>query len=187
VAAEVLELRALLSSATAAVHGAAHHAAIQTANPAGQIGPESAPFHGIVQALVTIDSQPPQLVPGTFSIGKVNVALGSHVSAKFSFSITSGGNKISLKGSFVGTVASFGPAGPKTLVNITPSGGSMTLTVKQAGNPALKAIAIPNGTPILLALTTASNTFFSMGTIDVFKPGSPAGLSGVAIEVAIGL
>jgi len=188
VAAEVLELRALLSSATAAVQGATHHAAVQqAANPAVHIAPQAA-FHGLVQSSVSIAGAPPQLLPFTFSIGNVHVVLGAHVSARFSFSVTSGGNKVSLKGSLVGTIAAFGPIpGGKTLVTITPTGGSMVYSEKVPGHPLFKATAIPNGSPILLELTTATNAFERIGATDVFRPTAPGGLAGQPLVILIGL
>jgi hypothetical protein len=109
------------------------------------------------------------------------------VSAHFTFSLNSGGHKVSLKATFVGTIASFGPVGGKTLVHITPTGGSLVLTEKLPGHPASKATAIPNGSDVLLALNTGTNTFFSMAATDIFKPGSPGGLSNQPVVIAIAL
>jgi len=183
IAAEVLESRALLSSAAVAVHNATHHAAIHQATPATDLTPQAG-FHGTVNALVSFVGSPPGLIPGQFSISKINVVLGAKVTAHFAFSINSGGNKLSLKASFAGTVASFGAVPGGTLIALTPTGGSIVVTSKHAGSPTVKLTAIPNGSPVFVTVNGA-NSFLGLGATDVFKAGTPGGLAGLPIAIVI--
>jgi len=184
VAAEVLELRDLLSSAAAAVHGATHHAAIQqSADQTGAIAPLA--FHGTVNAAVAINSGTPKILPGQFSLSTVKLVNGAHVSGHFTFSLTSGASKISLKGKFAGTISGFGPVPGGTLCVLTPTGGSITLTSNLAG-PTVKAKAVPGASVILLGLTP-SNSFGSLAASDAFPAGSAGGLGGSTITILIGL
>jgi hypothetical protein len=178
VAAEVLELRDLLSSGAAAVHGAMHHAAIQQAASPATV-PAPRPFHGLASAVFSIDGGLETDLTGKISLSKVNLAVDSKISAHFTFSTTVDGIKATLKGSFVGTVFGSNPISTGTQIGITPTGGSVTLTEKALG---LKAKAVPNGT--LIELTLDANTKYStMGETDVFVAGSPLGLGGLTIKV----
>lgn len=169
-AAEVLEHRALLSGAAAAVHHAIHHAAIgPVVDSAAQAGPHAA-FHGTVPGTLDFNgNQTP--VSGTVSVGKVNLVEGAKVTVKVSYSFASGGTTTTVKGSFVGTISVINPQVDITRIGITPTGGLLTLTQKHKGIHTISAKAVSNGSPIGMRLDPAG-TFLGLNGLDVFVPGS---------------
>jgi len=186
IAAEVLETRALLSAGAAAVHAATHHLALHhAAGPAAESRP-LATTHLQLGCAIFINEGGGQGVSGTVSFSKVTQALGAKFTAHFTFaSKVFDGKQTLIKGTYVGTVSQIQPVGGGTVLNITPTGGSITMTVKTAGSRPEKATAIPSDATIDLTLNS-DNTFSTLGTTDVFKPGSPAGLSGETIRILIG-
>jgi hypothetical protein len=182
VAAEVLEHRALLSSAAAAVHSAIHHAAIGPAdNPAVLAAPHAA-FHGTVPGTLTINGGSPTPVSGTVSVGKVNVVEGAKVTVKVSYSFASGGTTTTVKGSFVGTISAINPQPEITRIGITPTGGLITLTQKHKGVHTITAKAVSNGSPIGMRLSP-TGTFLGLNGLDVFVPGSPFAGQLIGLEI----
>jgi hypothetical protein len=186
-AAEVLEHRALLSSAAAAVHRATHHAAIGSVgdpadNPAVQAAPHAA-FHATLPGRVSINGASATPVSAKFSIGNVNVVEGAKVTAKFSFSFASGGTTTTVKGSFVGTISAINPQPGITYIGITPTGGLITLTQKHKGVHTITAKAVSDGSPIGLQLSPAG-TFIGMSGRYAFTPDSL--FANQPIEIGIG-
>lgn len=173
VAAEVLEVRDLLSSAAAAVHGAMHHAAIQQAGgPTAGVAPGAA-YHVSTQAGVSLDFDPPFFLPGTFSLSNIkSVAVGTKISAHFSFTLTqSPGTTATLKGSFSGTISSVNDFAGSKSIFLTPTGGSISYFQKNNGAVSFNVKAAPNGTPIQLVILDGSSAFVSLGGTDGVKPG----------------
>lgn len=117
-------------------------------------------------------------------MGNVNPTLGGKLSAHFSFSKISNGNKVSITGSFKGSIVALTPqGGGVTLLTLASNGGSIKLSEK-IGAVSIKATAVPNGSPILVTVSS-SNSFLHLGETDIFQPGSPAGLGGQLITIVI--
>jgi hypothetical protein len=183
VAAEVLELRDLLSSATAAVHGATQHAELLASNgPEGKLAPQA--FHSAVQIKFTVAGGIGETFPGQFSLSKVTLVDGSKVTAHFSVSNAQTGNEGSVKGTFVGKISTFGHVNAGTQVQITPTGGGVVIHTKTAGKSVTFKTA-PNGTPIVLLLNNGN--FVDMGEDTVYLPGAPPDLAGKTLETFITL
>jgi hypothetical protein len=177
VAAEVLEVRSLLSAGGAAAHAAMHHAA--THDAVGQThaaGPLVA-FHGAASATVNIGDDKVDS-PAHLSVSKFEVALGSKVKASFSLSIPQQGTHTSIKGTFSGTIINI--AG--STMTLAPTSGSMTYSQKSAGKT-VKATATPDGNQLELSLVNGA--FFVIDGTDSFPPNAPLNLGGKSIDVEL--
>lgn len=179
-AAEVLEVRDLLSSAAAAVHNATHHAASQhAADPAATHGPQAPAFHGTVTAILLLNGAPAAQVPASFSMSKATLAVGAKVKATFSLSFSVGATTESVKGTFSGTIGNIAANGQGTLLQIDPNGGSVTVSVK-TGKTTAKATAIPAGS--FAVQLSPTSTFLELNADDVFNQGSGS-LSGKTLTI----
>jgi len=176
VAAEVLEVRALLSAGAAAAHAALHQAALhgQTIQPDG--------FHGHVGGLVSVANGIPGNIPGRVSLSKLTIDVGATVTAHVHLSQRTGGNFISVKGTFVGTIDSFGPQGGLTKIIISPTGGSIVFSGKEA-NQHISATAVPGATKIQLFLNQGN--FVVLTGTDVFTASAPVNLANKPISLEL--
>jgi hypothetical protein len=182
VAAEVLEIRDLLSSAAAAVHGATHHAAIQQPpDPAAQLAPRS--LHATVQISFTVEGGIAEPFTGQLTLSKVKQTIGAHVTAHISISSAATGNRGTVKGSFVGTIANIGVNPQGNVLTITPTGGSVIVHQKKPGLSSTTAKAVPNGTATTLVM--AGDTFVLLDATDVFTFSAPPDLAGKTVLTEI--
>jgi len=179
VGAEVLELRALLSSGGASVHLAQHHAAIQTQ------ALEPLALHANVQAALWVNHHS---VIGLAALGKVTVptfspTIGAKVIAKFSLpSVTA--NQISIAATFSGRISSISVNSSQETFTIAPTGGSLTLKEK-SGNRIVPAKALPDGSDWNLVLDNGA--FQSVSEMFKFAPTAPAVLVGLPVFIKVGL
>lgn len=178
VAAEVLELRDLLSSGGAAVHLAQQHAALQTQ------ALEPLALHANVQAALWVNHHS---VIGLAALGKVTVptfspTVGSRVIAKFSLpSLTA--NQISVAATFSGRITSIAVSGSQETFTIAPTGGSLMLK-EESGNRIVPAKALPDGSDWNLVLENGG--FQSVSEMFKFAPTAPAVLVGLPVFIKVG-
>jgi hypothetical protein len=147
-AAEILEVRSLLSGATAAVHSAEQHAAAIT--PAAS----TVTFPGVLQLVEGVETEN---VPGTIKFHPAQVTVGAHLSVHYTGHIDP---QIKFTISLTATVASIDTShGPEAIVTLTNDAGSFGFNTiagghHQHGVAALSNFALflnPNGS--LAALT----------------------------------
>jgi hypothetical protein len=176
VAAEVLEVRSLLSAGAAAVHAAQHHAAahVQTIEPHG--------FHGNVNAAISIAGGLPSDFPGNFSLSNVKDVVGAKVTASFSFSISQGGATLAAKGKFAGTIQKIVGVGNDQFITLTPTGGSITFSSKD-GKDHSKATAFSDGS--LLHLTLENGIFKELTATNLFPPNATPPLNNKTVSIDI--
>jgi hypothetical protein len=178
VAAEVLEVRSLLSAGASAVHAAMHHAAIQS--PAVKQPPI---FQGAAIAVIQITGGSSHNATGTALVPHFTKAVGSKVTASFTFSFSDGGNPATIKGTYSGTVRQIEQQFPLTIYGLDVTGGKLTLTEK-VGGKTIKATATPAGNTTLLELN--NGVFDSMGINDSVSLTAKGGFAGKAIQGSFG-
>jgi hypothetical protein len=140
-AAEVLEVRSLLSGAAAAVHSAAHHALAAGHAPAGAGAAPAAGKTMSTQYDVTVQfpaffipgNNPPFQVPGLLAITPVSTTVGSHVQVAVRSSITVFGLPALVDVSLKGKVLSSSSNGLTTTVNLAPT-GTLKFTANISGH-----------------------------------------------------
>jgi hypothetical protein len=188
VAAEVLEARSLLSAGAAAAHAAQRHH--QAAVPEPALEPFSAKVKGFGEVLIPslkIDVS----LSGSFTPPKAalpagsTLPVGSKVKISFSFSTDNGGLKLSLKGTFQGTVTKSVVAGELIQSTVSPTGGKLVYTEKQPGHKTLTAKGAPDGTTSQLFQEVSDGSFENLAVIDAFIPTAPAGFVNQSVEVSI--
>lgn len=119
-AAEVLEMRALLSAGAAAVHQATVHAV----HP-GELTPNTT-LHPVVVPQVTVQNSVFTGPKATsFSISQPSLTAGSAVKMQAAFTVLINNAPISFKATFSGKVLSSGPFLGGTEILVTPTGGSL--------------------------------------------------------------
>lgn len=165
-AAEVLEVRSLLSGAAAAVHSAALHAqaAEQTPAVAGvapATGKTTSTSYQVTVQIPDLNGNPPQQSAGLLVISPVSTTVGSHVTAAVSATFTLTGIP-ALAALFVkGKVLSSSSNGSTTTVNLAPT-GTLKLTGSAGGHTFrghARAIA-----PMTITLDDASGKVTSLQT-----------------------
>lgn len=126
-AAEVLEVRSLLSAGTALAHHVQHVAELQ-------ITPDKTQ-HPAVSAEILQVGALPWLSTGTpkFSISSGNLKPGSSVHAKINFALPLGKISFGVSGSVSAKVVSSSTVGSVTELKLTPTGGEITLNFKNTG------------------------------------------------------
>lgn len=168
IVAEVLEVRALLSAGTAAVHQAmAHAAGAELLTPAKLL-------HPVVTPEVTVSAQTftgPQAK--SFSISQVSQKQGSIVNVHASFTVLDQNLPASFNGSFSGKVLSTQTLGNLTKVSLIPSGGSFGEHFMLGGKKVALTL-VPQGTLGAVYLDTQGN-FVSFGATYIVKaqPNDP--------------
>jgi len=174
VAAEVLEARSLLSAGAAAAHAALHAAGThQAPHPAAQIPVQA--FHGSVIGQVSPGADTPTLYPFKLSVSTINVAVNAKVTVQASYSLKILGTSVTFKATYTGVIQSFATVGEVTKIQLSPTGGSFTETVKTPGKPIETASAFSNGSP--MQINVAGAQFFEFQATDVFPPSAPGGLA----------
>jgi hypothetical protein len=182
VAADVLEVRALLSSAASAAHAAVHHAELHSSTrETGAVAPPG--FHAKeITAQIVIQTGQPQNVPVKFSLSRFNPVEGAKVTAHASASVVVAGNKFTLKATFVGTIHLVEVIGNSSEIAATPTGGSIAYSMKgPSGN--FKATALPDGFDLIVDLN--GGNFTSFNTIDAFPANAPPGFANQTIEFIV--
>lgn len=170
-AAEVLEVRSLLSAGASAVRAAVHHAAVES--PAAKLPPI---FQGSVDALVQITpfgNQNPGT--GTALIQHSTLTVGSKMTASYTISFSDNGTPATIKGTISGTIQGSDPEGDLTFYPFQPTGGKVTLTETVAGKT-IKATATPSGNTITLVMKGSS--FVQLGFGDTFSQKAKGGFAG---------
>jgi len=182
VAADFLEVRALLSSATAVAHAALHHAELlNNSRETGAVAPPG--FHAkVITAQIAIQGGSPQDVPVKFSLAPFKLLEGSKVTAHASAAVTVAGTKITFKGTFVGTVHLVEVVGNSAEVDVLPTGGSIVYSLKGPSG-SFKATATPNGTDTLVDLNGGS--FASFSATDQFQANSPPAFANKTIHILV--
>lgn len=151
-AAEVLEVRSLLSAGAALAQQVQHAAALHLAPDKTQ--------HPAVNAEILEFGAVPMLSMGTprFSISSGNLKPGSSVHAKISFASPFGKIFFNVSGSVGAKVISSSTVGSVTELNLAPTGGTLTVSLKALG---YKWTFIPAGTDFTLDLD-AQGKFLSL-------------------------
>jgi hypothetical protein len=180
IAADVLEVRCLLSSAAGAAHAALHHATLEDHTVAtGSVKPPG--FHSSnINAEVTIQGGTPVAVPVKFSLAPFKLVNGAKVTAHASASEIVSGNKVTLRATFVGTIQLIEAAGAKVI--ITPTGGSIVDSIKGPSTH-FTATAVPDGTDTLIFLN--GGNFQSFGATDKFTANAPVGFANKTVQVVV--
>jgi hypothetical protein len=167
-AAEVLEVRSLLSAGAAAVHQAAMHAA-----HAGELTPNTT-LHPVVTPQLSAGGQTFTGPTATsFSISQPSVTPGAVVKMHAAFTIIIDAIPVSFKGSFSGKVLSSGPFLGGTKIEVTPTGGSLVSHFVEAGKK-LTETFVPQGT-VAEILLNSQGVFvdFSAAYVNKTHPGTP--------------
>jgi hypothetical protein len=172
VAAEVLEMRALLSAGAAAVHHHGH----------GHGGHAQTHFNGPATAAVSIAGGTAVDAAGTYQMNNVKVVDGSQVTAHFHFSGDVNGHQINLQGTFLGKIASSLVNGTTTTVTVNPHGGSITYSDTFNGTTA-SGKAFPNGTQMQLVFV--NGVFSSLTVTDAFAASASPSLANQTINLVI--
>lgn len=161
VAADVLEARALLSGAAAAVHAAVHHSQATTHGSAGAVTPSRAQLTLYqVTAQITLNGDATD-VPAQLFIAPVPLKPGAHVTVNVGFVTNLGGLMTDVVAKLTGTVKSWGPAGVLTAVTLK-AGGSIVLA--PVGLPRSQiAKLVSTGAPLTIELDSTGK-FVSLQT-----------------------
>lgn len=193
-AAEVLDTRAMLSGATAAVHAAVHYAAVQNqpAPPAPSPAAAQQPAitahlsaHGTLSINKVVQPASPT---GKLTVNYANLGVATTVKATFSLSQTVSGAKVTVKGSFTGTISSFQIVNHAVIYNMHTTAASVTITGKDNGSHPIKATARYNPADSasgFVMVTDSANVVLGVGAVLTFQPGSPNGLSGEQLALLI--
>lgn len=167
-AAEVLEVRSLLSGAAAAVHQAVAHAAgAELLTPAKLL-------HPVVTPELTVSGQTftgPQAK--SFSISQVSPKQGSIVNVHATFTVIDQNLPASFTGSFSGKVLSTQTLGNLTKVSLIPTGGSFVERFMLGGKKVALTL-VPQGTLGAVYFNTQGE-FVSFGATYIVKaqPNDP--------------
>jgi hypothetical protein len=171
VAAEVLEVRALLSSSAAAVHHHGHgHGHAQTH------------FNGPATAAVTIGANTPVNAAGTYQMNNVKIVDGSQMTAHFHFKGDINGHQVNLQGTFLGKIASSLVNGTTTTVTVNPHGGNIRYSDTFNGTTS-SGTAFPNGTQMTLVFE--NGVFSSLTVTDAFGASASPSLANQTISLTI--
>jgi hypothetical protein len=162
IAAEVLEVRALLSAGAVSTHIAQRHAADTFANMNK---------HAIAD--ITLGTNTLPIAMGILSMPTVKAQDGAKVTAHFSFSEPSGAATLSFKGTFQGKITSSTTQAGATKITINPTGGSIVMSEKATGIKTVKVKAIPDGSSLELDLDASLGAVLRLQGTDVFPPGAP--------------
>jgi hypothetical protein len=181
-AAEVLELRALLSSGAGAVHAAQQHAALQT-----QAGAPHA-IHTTATVGIAIDKNGAEFfpVPARVTVSTLSPIVGSHVTLKVSLPHLFPGTKHdSLTATLSGTVQEINPSGiGQTQFVVSATGDRLTLKTQGLDGPVTeKAIPLAGGEWQFLVQNGA---FLSAITNFQFAPTAPPGVAGHFVQLIVG-
>lgn len=184
VAAEVLELRALLSAGGAVAHAVQHQHHVVA--PALTVEPSA--FRGNVLAHINIAGgvDLPN-VPGTFSAPTVKLVLGSKVTTSFSFSRSNAGSTQTIKGTFQGTITNIQTGALDSKITLHPTGGSLVFTDKQPGHKTITAKAIPLIAADITVRQMNTGSFEYFQATDVFLPTAPAPYANHPVSLTIEL
>jgi hypothetical protein len=176
IAAEVLETRSLLAAGAAAVHQAVAHAAPLHG---GTEGPHTA-FKGTF-ANTFLNSNAFGKFNGPLTISLKPPQLNQPVSAKFHATLSSV-TGATLKVTFAGTIANI----QTNNIFITPTSKStLTLTIKQHGQPTVKATAHAAGTQFELTLT--QNVPSGLTAQFEFPPTAPGQFANGLFDLYMGI
>jgi len=154
-AAQVLELRSLLSAGAAAVHHATHAADHAVAST-----PDTHPVLPTIP--VTVQVTAPEVffqIPGTLTITPVVLKAGAHVTIHASAVDNSGPTPLTYTAVIKGKITSWHDVGISTQVSLVPTG---TITEKDGSGHTLgtaKALKTP---PLLLTLHQTTLTFIGL-------------------------
>jgi hypothetical protein len=181
-AAEVLELRALLSSAAGAVHAAEQHAAVQTQTSAPHA------IHTTATVGIAIDKNDPEFfsIPAKVTVSTLSPTIGSRVTLKVSLPHLFPSSKHdSLTATLSGTVQAINPSGiGQTQFVVTATGDRLTLKTQGLDGPVTeKAIPIAGADWQFLVQNGA---FLSANTTFQFAPTAPPGVAGHAVQLIVG-
>lgn len=164
VAVEVCESRALLS-ASAAVHSALDHAALNYAGAASQAVPTTVPTGTIlpVSVRITVGSDTPIINPGQMTISAVVPRVGAFVKIHISTAFNSPGNANVLSISLSGRIQTVTPEPATTNVQVAPLGALKLTQTSASGkvihftykptNPLTIRIDGTTGNPLALVTT----------------------------------
>src|SRR5205085_1716052 len=151
IAAEVLELRALLSASAA--HGAHLPIAAMHNHPATAIPNVSGNFN--VNGLHFV-------APTKFSLSPVHRTTGTPISAHIRSSGTIAGGPVSVSGAISGQVQSFATVGSQTTLTLDHLGGSLRVRQIVGGNQHHTYVAKPTATPLTLVIDNTTGDFVSL-------------------------
>lgn len=162
VAAEVLEVRSLLSAGSAVAHAvhAAEHAALhhppQTSTP-------SFSFKGSIGGTLNVPAFSfTHDFLGTLSISKTTLQPGAKFKASLSVPFVEGLTVSGIKGTLSATIVSNTSSG-NTVIQMTPTGGSLTGSVTFGGTT-IKTTLLPKNVPFTLTLDSSNKIVSFAGT-----------------------
>jgi hypothetical protein len=186
-AADLLETRALLSSATAAAHAAVHHAADLTSPAASPAALQPPGFKSSsIRAGVQVGANPIQPVDFRFSISSFKVALDAKVTAHASANFTQAGSHFILKLTVLGTVHDLQTNGGSEILHLTPTGGSFVFR-KNGPSGHVSATAVPKGNEPLIVLNFPGFGFDLLQVTDTFPAKAPIGLANQPVTFSLSL
>jgi hypothetical protein len=167
VAAEVLEVRSMLSAGAAAAHAVAHRAAehVRTIEPHK--------FNGPLNVQIQVGVGTPEVFPGTFSLSNVKLAVGAKVTAHVLVTETSNGITSSFKGTFQGSISKITTNVGNNFITVTPTGGSIVYTQREPGTKTFIAKAFPTATPMQLVLVSSTGEFATLKVTELFPSTAP--------------
>lgn len=182
IAAETLEVRALLSSATGAAHAAVHQAAVHTSAITLLKPPPISVDGGL-----SIDGGNAVSIPtkGTLKISNSHPVLGSKVTIKVVF--PPGGNPLeSVKATLTGKVKTVDDSNPAaTAFTFQPGKGSLTLK-SSINNTPFTAKAVADGTKDWGLILKPDGTFLLAAEAYNFGPKAPPTLASKSVGILIG-
>jgi len=182
IAAETLEVRALLSSAAGAAHAAVHQAALHT-NAITLLKPPPISVDGGL----SIDGGKAVQIPakGALKISNSHPVLGSQVTIKVVF--PPGGNPLeSVKATLTGKVVSVDNSNPAaTGFKLHPGKSSLTLKGFDNNKP-FTAKAVADGTKDWGLILESDGTFALAAELYNFGPKAPATLANKSVGILIG-
>ena len=172
VAAEVLEVRSLLSGAAAAVHAAELHAA--HVHKAATV--PSFSFKGSIGGTLNVPAFSfTHDFLGTLSISKTTLQPGAKFKASLSVPFIEDLTVRGIKGSLSATINSNVPSGANKVITLTPTGGSLTGSLTFSGMT-IKTTLLPKNVPFTLTIDSSNNIVSFAGTYVVPSiPGLTAG------------
>lgn len=173
IAAEVLEVRSLLSAASAVGHAvhAADHAAL---HPAKTPVPTFS-FKGAIGGTLNVPAFSfTHDFLGTLTISKTTLQPGAKFKAKLSVPFVEGLTVSGITGTLSATITSNTPGGD-TVIQMTPTGGSLKGSVTFGGTT-IKTTLLPKNVPFTLTLDSSNHIKAFAGTYIVPAiPGLTAG------------
>ena len=178
-AAEVLEVRALLSSAAGAAHAAVHHANLQT----HAIAPLTfSSTHALGQIQINNGAATTIPVSGNLTASTLQLGVGSKVTVKVTFPPFGSPHPESVTATFTGTVASIDSGIGIQTFTINPTGGSLTLK-GFFNNKSVTAKAFPDGTPWTIEVLTGGFRLISESFR--FGPKTSGGLANAPVSLKV--